>query len=321
MSGAALLLALLFASRSSPPREGEVSVALSGPAAPIAPGEPFELVVELEWDAALVPAPFDESALQREGLAVERIATTRRTLAGRLAETRRYRAIAWTRAQVALDAVEARAVAADGRATFTANAPPLVIAVAPRLARDDASPLEWPAELANAPGDAPTNRALRAAALLAALVVPLAIAIAVVRRIARAPHHATNGPAARARLAELAAEVARDGQATEPSTTAAAERRRALCAALADVLRDSLAQERGVPAPWRTREELHELLAAAPLAALAPERHAAFTDALDRLLAAADRAKFAATAPTAAERSALLAAAQGCLALLPEPPR
>ncbi|MBL8842863.1 MAG: hypothetical protein JNL90_15200 [Planctomycetes bacterium] len=321
MSGAALLLALLFAARGAPPREGEVSVALTGPAAPIAPGEPFELVVELEWEAALVPAPFDESALQREGLAVERVATTRRTLAGRMAETRRYRAIAWTRAQVALDAVEARAVAADGRATFTASAPPLVIAVAPRLARDDASPLEWPAELANAPGDAPTKRALLALALLAGLVVPLAIAIAVLRRIDRSPAGGRCGPAARERLAELAAEIAREDDASDASAAAAAKRRRALCAALADVLRDSLAQERGVPAPWRTREELHELLAAAPLAALAPDRHAAFTAALDRLLAAADRAKFAAAAPTAAERSALLVAAERCLALLPEPPR
>ena len=311
----ALALALSATRASAATRDGEVSVALTGPAAAVAPGEPFALQVTWSWDAALVPAPFDDAALRREGLSVERIETTRHTLEGRIEERRVYRAVAWSRAQVALDSVAVRATTPDGRSEFAANAPPLVVAVAPRLARDDDSPLEWPAELGELPAASRAQSAVRSTVLIAAALAALLLVGAIARRALSVRERAARLASARARLAELATSIA----AEPDDPRAAAERTREICALLAGVVRATLEEERGLPAPCRTREELHELLAVAPLAPLSPSAHAEFAALIDALLARADRAKFAAAPPCRSERATLFDLARRCLAALPEP--
>ncbi len=298
MSPAALLLALAVLARV----QGEVAIVVEVPAQPVAPGAPFEISVHRDWDAALVPAPFEEGALTGNGLVVQLQEVIRGGSSLRVEEHRRYVAQAHSRRQIALDSVVARATSSDGRVSFEATALPRVIALAPTLAADDASPLEWPADFAT-----PAARARRddfpslgswivaALALLATLVAWLAAR----GRGAAAPMAAA--PMARGRLAALAL-------AEEPTRGGAA--RRELCAAIADVVRATLEEERAIPASRRTREEVIDLARSAALPSAAQR-------VLSELLERADAAKFKAAAPSEPERLALIELAQRFLGLLP----
>ncbi|MSR47173.1 MAG: hypothetical protein EXS13_08920 [Planctomycetes bacterium] len=296
-----------------------VAVVIVLPAGPLPFGRALPLTVILEWDGSLVPEPFDET--QFAPFVVVRRSVTRSVDAGRVTETRRYDACAFQLEPVALAPVRFAAVARDGRGRREAESEPLTRDVVGEL--DPAAPgaIEWPpgiAPVAIEPDrDAWWRTPVGAAGLTIASLAALAFVVAFVARRRTAGHGAsaaTDSTAARARqrLRELLASPPNGDSEAWAAGAGHLPPPRAAGAALADAVRELLEEERALPAPRRSREELMLLARAVRL----PDDAIA---TLAVLLERGDAAKFATNAPTVAALAELRRCAAELCERLPEP--
>jgi hypothetical protein len=300
----ALLLAFGLTLAPGPPSDLPVAITAEMPAGPLPFGRPAPLVVTLRWDAALVPAPFDEAPLS--AIVVLPPEVERRRASGALVETRRYQAWPLDPARLVVPELRFTAVARDGRGERTATTASFERAVAGEL--DPAAPgeIEWPAAVAPVAErsiEEPLfrRRGVRIGAGVAAVVILLAAgAWWRMRRSAKGRDRRAGRMTPReALLARLAG--------SRPD--AAGGDRREAGAALADLLRALLAEERTIPAPWRSTEEVAALLARDHV----PARERA---AVTELLRRGDAAKFGAEAPDVAALAAQRDATGELLAML-----
>lgn len=231
-------------------------------------GKPFPLTVTRVWKKDLVPLEWSDKALAP--LAVKLVEEVRRDDGTRVEETRRYEAHVFSLADIVIRGLKLAAQPKDGGAERKVSATGFRIRV--RRALDPESP--GPPEL---PGEPPPRRGWMwggAGALAVAAFLFLAL-----RR--RKPKLPTPPP-----------------EAPRPPSPPAHERallrlQRASLAEAADIVREYLAEAKGIRALERTTEEL---LAALP--------------ALAGVLRPADLVKFAAHEPTEAERASVVASAE-----------
>lgn len=286
----ALLLALAAAIAPAT-ADGPVAIAVELPAGPLPFGRPCPLRVTLRWDAALVPAPFDETPL-RPWVPAPAVIERRRS-GDLLVETRHYVAWPFDFTPLQLPALSFTALAPDGHGERTATSEPVERAIVGEL--DPAAPgaIEWPAAVAPL-AELPPERAWwsRGGNLLSIFSIGLALLLLLEQR--RRTRRAIAGQGRDRRPAPVTPRATLLARLSEPPAPVTAGAARAAGAELADLLRELLADERALPAPRRSTEEVAELLARA---AERPEARAALLDLLRR----GDAAKFAPAAPTAAE--------------------
>lgn len=232
-------------------------------------GKPFPLTVVRVWRKDLDPGAWSDKALAP--LAVKLEEETRRDDGTRVEETRRYLAHAFSLDDVVVRSLKLVALPKDGGAERKVSATGFRIRVKPAL--DPESP--GPPEL---PGEPPPSRTWMwggVGALAVALVLFLAL-----RRKPKSPEPAP---------------VAAPPPPPSPRDRALERLSGASVEAAAEIVREYVAEARGVRALEMTTEQL---LAAMPSQALA------------KVLGPADLVKFAAHAPTASERDAVLASAE-----------
>lgn len=292
---AAAALGLASCDAGPPIPEADLLLRVTVGATDVELGAPFPITVVRVWSKELVPAAWDDRALAPLVLRLER--TTRREDARRVEETRRYRGYAFARSDVLVPAAKLVARPHDGGADVTVRAEPLHLRVKPLLhAKAPGAP-----ELATEALAEPRPRWPYAAGA-AVLVVLLGFAV-LRRRRPPAPPLAPPPPPPAPPVPADATALATLARIRARASAAPAE----LALDVADatgVLRGYLADRFGAPAAERTSEEI---LADASLAdALAPARHAALRDVLGH----SDRVKFAAHAPSRAERLTLLDATE-----------
>ncbi len=294
---ALLAAALLLGSCDRGPAIPEVDLLLrvTTGAAEVEPGAAFPLTIVRVWSQDLVPVAWDDRALAPLVVHLEK--TTRREDAHRVEETRRYRGYAFSRTDVRVPAPKLVARPRRGGPDRVVNAAPLLVRVKPVL--DAASP-----GVPELPGEPLAEPARRWPYVAAAVVLLAALAAALLRRRRPAPPPPAPlaepppiaDPADARALAALRRVRARDGAAPADLATDVAD--------TVGVVRDYLSERFGLPTAERTSEEI--LADAALVRALPSPAHAALRDVLAR----GDRVKFAAHAPTAAERLGLLDSAE-----------
>lgn len=278
----------------------DLSIAVEVGASEVRPGEGFPLTVVRTWGDHLEPTPFDDRALSP--LAVRLESTSRRAGAHRVEETRRYRAYAFSLADVAVRPAKVTARPKDGGPDRTATAGGFLVRVRPEV--DPKSPGE-----PEGPGEPPKRETRRPLWLLAtALAVALVLLGYVLARargrragvpVPPAPQGAPPPTPAERALARLAAIRSRAPAAAD-------------ALAVSDALRDYVAERFAFPAHERTSEEI---VAAASSPGPSTGLGAGGTGtpdraALSRALFACDGVKFAALDLTEASRAGVLADAE-----------
>ncbi len=271
----------------------DLAIRVEAPEAAVRPGAGFPLSVVRAWGDHLDPAPWDDRTLSPLVLKPEGV--FRREGSGRVEETRRFRAYAFSREDVEVRAPKIAAKAKDGGPDRTAVAPSFRVRVRPEV--DAAAPgaPELPGEAPPEPSPWRQRTVLGLAALalllLAALVVRarrrrLAPTLSPVSSGASYPPAPPPSEVALGRLGEIRARAGRDALADVVAVSA--------------VVRDYVAARFAVPARERTSEEI--LLGLQGAAGL----EASPTAALSRVLARCDAVKFAAGATTEAGFAALV---------------
>jgi hypothetical protein len=268
-----LALALLAACGDRAPiLETDLLLRVDPGAFEVAPGEPFPLTVTRVWRKDLAPAAWSEKALAPLALRLEE--EERRDDGARIEETRRYVAHAFSLGDVVVPPVKLAALPKGGGPERRVTAAGFRIRVKPALDPEDPGPPELP-------GEPPPSRGWvwwGSGALLAAVAAVLLLAL---RRRPRGEAPLPAAPAA---------------PPVPPHERALARLRAAEEAA--EVLREYIAEAKGVRALEKTTEEL---LAAVPSKALAD------------VLMPCDLVKFAGRALNEPERAHVLASAEAFL--------
>jgi hypothetical protein len=275
----------------APFAEGDLSIRASLGAEEAAVGRGVPLTVVRTWREDLVPEPFRERALVPLTVRLESLGT--REGEGKVEETRRYRAYAFRRDDVAVRALRVRARPRDGGDPVVATAAPLSLRV--RREVDAAAPGE--PELPEAPPP-PSGGVLPAAlAALAAAAVLGAVVVARRRRgrALRAPPPVPPEPAPDEAAHVRALADLRNLRARPDADPVA---RAAVVEEAAAVLRRYVEARFALPAARRTTREVMADLA------LPPER--ATRSGIEAVLRAGDLVKYAGHLPTADEREAVL---------------
>ncbi len=283
-----LVLALWASAAGAREPEPAPGVRVSLDREEVAPGEPFELVLERTWPEGLAVEPVDEAAwapiaLVRQDQAV-------RVEAGRVVERTRFRAQAFALGRLRVPVPPLRAAGAAPGTPALARAAPLWLQVRSALAPAEvaAADVEAPLalEVAAAPEALPDagGGGARWLLLAAGLLAAGALGLGMARRRA-AGSAPTPSPAAPANAEDAPARLAALGARLAAEPAAAAE----VLVLGADVARRWIERRLGVPAPRLTTGETGRALAAA--SDRAPPDLAAD---LRALLAAADAVKFAA---------------------------
>ena len=215
-------------------------------------GQPFVLRVERAWRAGSRPSAFDERALAP--LVVAPLSVERAERDGSVQETRRFRAQAFVRGEVAVGPLRMLVAPVAGGAPTEHFCEPITHEVRSSLANDDDLAVEQPLELLR-PGQrtAWLPPALAALALVAAWLLTRSL------RSSRRARVSTPVPA-------VVAPPARDPRETALEAIAAIESRAAddveFAAALAMALREWAARRSRMRASTSTTEELAVALAA-----------------------------------------------------------
>jgi hypothetical protein len=264
------LVALLAACGGGEPiRETDLLLSVTAGASEVELGKPFPLTVVRVWQKDLVPDEWSDRALAPLALKLEE--ETRRDDGTRVEETRRYLAHAFSTKDVVIPGLKLAARPRDKGPERKVSASGFRIRVKRALDPENPGPPELP-------GEAPPRRGWflvtgGALALIAVLFLAL-------RRRPRAPAPAPAvAPPAPPRAHERALGRLRGATIEEA----------------ADVVREYVAEAKGIRALERTTEEL---LAAIP------------SPALRGVLGPADLAKFAAHVATEAERERVLVSAE-----------
>lgn len=305
-------LVLLAALHGATDRElpSAVAIEVTLPDGTLRCGEPFELAIVLRWDAALVPAPFDEEPL---AALVHGPPEIKRALEnGAIVETRRYQARCYQLEPLLLPPLRFAAVAPDGRGAREAVSTALERPVVGELDPADPGAIEWPPTVTTPPIATALLPWWRRGAVAAATATLVALLTLLTLRLRRRPQRTAETCAAerslppRAALAALLRAPPDSAGSLEPAAA------RAAAAALVDALRALLEAEHSLPATRRCGVELVELLPASglPEALFAP---------LSQLLRSGDLAKFARAAPAADALSSLRDRAAALLRELPAP--
>jgi hypothetical protein len=280
------LAALAACGEGASPPAVDLGVAVTLPEGPVVPGRGFPLTVVRSWSKDLVPAAFHERALAPLVLRPE--TTSRRESASHVEETRRFRAYAFSREDVRVPPLRLSARPAGGGPERTVPSDGILVRVRPEVDADDPGLPETP----EAPPKPPGPRWPVLAGLAAAALALGAFLLLRARRRAPPPPAAAPAPAgpsaaerALARLAALRARVPEDAAGARADVGEACE-----------TVRGFLAEGLGIPAFFRTTDEL---VADARAAGLAP------------VLAGCDAVKFAAASPDEAARLRLLDDAAG----------
>lgn len=278
--GVLLLAGALAAGQEAPPHEDpDLGLLVTTEGSEVEFGKAFPLTVVRAWRRDLVPEEWSDEALAP--LVLRLVDVHRREAAGRIEETRRYRAYVFVAGDVAVRAPKFRATPAEGGPARVAIGDGLVLRVAPALAAA-AGPVELPGE----PFRPPVRWLLWAGIGGGALAVLLLFVRWRSRRIA-APRAQVVAPDARVlqRLDEL--------RTQEPQDRA---QFRADSVTLSALARAWVAERFSTGAPPMTSEEFAHDLEREP--SLGASHRATLAD----FLAHCDRVKFSPHAPTAAER-------------------
>lgn len=272
----------------------------------VAPGVPFEVVVERTWPEGTQPAPFEPTDLAP--LVVQAPRVTRDEAEGRVRETRRYAAQVLALDDVRVPAATHRVLGPDGVLLRSVRSDVTDVRVATRLDARDVEVEPPPEPLPEPPADVPW-------ALLAALAGVLGVlGVVAVRRRRRAststattepPSAVPVGPTWPARVAALG-----PADPADPAVRAGQVMR------AADLLRGAVGAVRGVDArsfatPRLLRALEEQLPGTASAAGVAPTAAAARD-----LLRLADRVKYGAHLPTVQATQAGLDAASHVVGLL-----
>jgi len=288
-------LAALGACREAPPLpSAELQIRLETPAAEVELGRAFPLAVVRLWSQKYIPADFSEQLLQPLAVSLEGI--ERREERGRVEETRRYRAFAFTLEEVVLEGLVLQAYPRDGGPPAEALSNALRLPVRPALDPQQPGPPELPR--APFPARVPWPPVAGAAALaLSAGLLHWRRTRARLRAPAAPPPRPPAHAAARARLERLAAGAAAPDEAGIQAFHVEA----------AGLLRDYLEERFEACRPELTSEEFLASPRAAEVLA------AGQREGLARFLAACDLVKFARAPSTPEERAGLLAWAEAFL--------
>jgi hypothetical protein len=269
------------------PAQDEPWLRIRAGAAEVGFAEAFELRVERGWPEGVEPEVWSDAVLAP--LHLELLDLRREAAGGFAIEVRTYRARLLRVGEVSVPGPFFRARTADG-GTLIAFGEDLDFVVASALPPGDAGEVELPAEILPAPWS--LRRRLAAAAALCGIVAGISLWARSARRAAARP--APPPPAeqvARARLAALAGEEVADREA---------ERR--WFVDCASTVRAYLDARLGRGTGERTSEELCREPAVQALGPAAAD--------LDAVLGRCDLVKFAMLRSSAAERRALLEAAE-----------
>lgn len=263
--------------------------------AEVAFGEPFVVRVERSWPISMRASAFDERALAP--LEIESIGVERTESAVSVNESRRYRAQAFVRDEVAIGPLRMIAVPSAGGAPIESRSEPLALIVRSSLRGDDDGKVEQPMALLQPP--------TRGSGALAALVATLAFVALMGIRFLRSQRRAA--PTIEPQVAPSA--PMRDARADALAAIAELERAsssdRDFAERLADALRAWAASVAGLRPTTMTTEEL--------AIAFARRADARATQQLLAALAPCDLVKFACARADAATRSAVIQMARACL--------